>query len=104
MPSQTAIVEIAPDDPRLLAEVLPVLQQLRPHLDANALTAIYTEGHPQGLRFTAAYRDGVCVGVAGWRIIATTVAVRKLYVDDLITAETARSTGVGAALLRDLEQ
>ncbi len=98
------IVEVGPGDPRLTAEVLPVLRQLRPHLDAAALTAIHAEGHPDGLRFTAAYLDGRCVGVAGWRVVATTVAGRKLYVDDLVTDAAARSTGVGAALLRWLER
>ena len=67
--------------------------------------AVYEEGYPQGLRFTVAYdAGGTAVGVAGWRVIATTVALRKLYVDDLVTAETARSTGVGAVLLAELTE
>ena len=102
-PPAPAIHDIAPDDPRLGTEILSVLQQLRPHLTAESLAAVYREGHPQGLRFTAAYRDGTCVGVAGWRIIATTMALRKLYVDDLVTADTDRSRGVGHALLAYLE-
>jgi len=36
---------------------------------------------------------------AGWRILACTVAIRKLYVDDLVTAANQRSAGVGRALL-----
>lgn len=96
-------VELPPADPRW-AEALPVLQELRPHLIAESLTAIYREGEPQGLRFTAAYDDsGRCVAVAGWRIVATTVVGRRLYVDDLVTAAGARSQGVGHALLAELE-
>ena len=30
--------------------------------------------------------------------------LRKLYVDDLVTSSASRSTGVGAALLAELEQ
>jgi GNAT superfamily N-acetyltransferase len=99
------VVELPPGDPALATDALAVLSELRPNLTADSLAAIYAEGHPQGLRFTAAYDDtGQCVGVAGWRVIATTHVVRKMYVDDLVTTENARSTGVGRALLADLER
>ncbi|MFE4591935.1 GNAT family N-acetyltransferase [Streptomyces laurentii] len=98
------IIEIEPGDPRLESEILPVLRELRPHLTAGLLYDVYAEGHPQGLRFTAAYaEDGTCAGVAGWRIVVNTSSLKKLYVDDLVTRETARSTGVGHALLAHLE-
>jgi GNAT superfamily N-acetyltransferase len=96
------LIDVDPSEPRLIADVLPVLLELRPHLTPESFAAIYAEGYPQGLRFTAAYDGGRCVGVAGWRVIATTFAVRKLHVDDLITTEAARSKGVGKALLTDL--
>ncbi|MCM3821455.1 GNAT family N-acetyltransferase [Streptomyces sp. DR3-1] len=65
---------------------------------------VYAAGHPQGLRFTALYDvAGRCVAVAGWRVIANTSAIRKLYVDDLVTAEAARSTGAGRELVAYLE-
>ncbi|MFI5616992.1 GNAT family N-acetyltransferase [Streptomyces sp. NPDC051567] len=99
------IIDLEPGDPRLTADLLPVLLELRPHLTEDLFHAIYAEGHSQGLRFSAAYGDdGACVGAAGWRIVATTFQVRKLYVDDLVTAGAARSTGVGHALLSHLEQ
>jgi GNAT superfamily N-acetyltransferase len=98
------IIDLEPGDPRLTDDLLPVLSELRPHLTDELFAEIYGEGHPQGLRFTAAYGDdGACVGAAGWRIVVNTSAVRKLYVDDLVTAATARSTGVGHALLAHLE-
>ncbi|MFD9488539.1 GNAT family N-acetyltransferase [Streptomyces sp. NPDC059991] len=98
------IIDLEPGDPRLADDLLPVLRELRPHLTEDLFREIYAEGYGQGLRFSAAYgEDGVCVGAAGWRIVATTVAVRKLYVDDLVTAETARSRGVGHALLAHVE-
>jgi GNAT superfamily N-acetyltransferase len=98
------LVDLEPGDPRLAAQVLPVLRELRTHLDEASFAAIYAEGHPQGLRFLAAYAGDRCVGVAGWRILATTHTTRKLYVDDLVTTAQARSGGVGHALLAELER
>jgi GNAT superfamily N-acetyltransferase len=98
------LVDLEPGDPRLVEDMLPVLRELRTGLDAATLTAVYAEGHPQGLRYLVAYDRGRCVGVAGWRILALTFAGRKLYVDDLVTAADGRSRGVGHALLAELEQ
>jgi GNAT superfamily N-acetyltransferase len=96
-------VDLEPGDARLMTDVLPVLKDLRPHLSPDDFAAVYAEGHPQGLRFTAVYaEDGYCVAVAGWRLVATTVALRKLYVDDLVTAPEHRGEGIGAALLGEL--
>ncbi|MGW7110884.1 GNAT family N-acetyltransferase [Streptomyces xanthophaeus] len=99
------IIDLEPGDPRLTGDLLPVLRELRPHLTEKLFLSVLAEGSAQGLRFTAAYgADGVCVGAAGWRIVANTSAIRKLYVDDLVTASAARSTGVGHALLAHLEE
>ena len=100
----TTLVDLEPGDPRLEADVLPVLRELRPHLTAASFAAVYERGYPQGLRFMAAYLDGRCVGVAGWRIVANTSTLLKLYVDDLVTTEGARSQGVGRELLIELAQ
>ncbi|GAA3394334.1 GNAT family N-acetyltransferase [Streptomyces roseoviridis] len=112
------IIDLAPGDPRLESRLLPVLRELRPHLTPELFREVYANGHAQGLRFSAAFADapavdgadsgtdgtdGVCVGAAGWRIVVNTSSVKKLYVDDLVTRETARSTGVGHALIAHLE-
>jgi GNAT superfamily N-acetyltransferase len=96
------LVDLDPGDPRLASDMLPVLLELRPDLTPESFAAIYAEGYPQGLRYTAAFDGDRCVGVAGWRLIATTFAGRKLYVDDLVTKSDARSTGVGKALIEEL--
>lgn len=101
--SDLRLVDLEPGDPRLASDVLPVLLDLRPHLTAESFAAIYAEGHPQGLRYTVAYDGERCVGVAGWRSVSTTFAVRKLYVDDLVTEPGDRSKGVGKALIAELE-
>lgn len=103
--SRAEIVDLEPGDPRLDADLFPVLRELRPHLTERLLHEIYERGHAQGLRFSAAYADdGSCVGAAGWRIVDNTVQIRTLYVDDLVTAASARSTGVGHRLLGHLER
>lgn len=97
------IIDLEPGDPRLGTEVLPVLRELRPHLTEELFHDVYAEGHGQGLRFTAAYVDGRCAGVAGWRIVVNTSNLRMLYVDDLVVADSTRSAGVGHELLAYLE-
>jgi len=94
-------IDLTPDDPRW-ATALPVLQQLRPHLTAELLVQVAREGRDQGLRFTALYEDERCLAVAGWRVMANTSGIRKLYVDDLCADERARSRGHGHALLDEL--
>lgn len=98
------LVDLDPGDSRLESDVLSVLQELRPHLNAESLTAVYQEGREQGLRFTAAYLEGRCVGVAGWRLVANTSALKKLYVDDLVVAQHRRGRGVGRLLIAELTE
>ena len=95
-------VDLEPGDPRVASEMLPVLLELRPHLTPETFAAVFAEGHPQGLRYTVVYDDARCVAVAGWRLVACTVSIRKLYVDDLVTRSDARSRGYGKALLEEL--
>ena len=98
------LVDLSVDDPRWDA-AHPVLHQLRPHVSRAQLREVYAEGWSQGYRFTAAFDGDRCLGVAGWRIVATLhAAPRKLYVDDLVTADAARSAGVGRALLAELRR
>jgi GNAT superfamily N-acetyltransferase len=98
------LVDLDPGDRRLEEDVLPVLRELRPHLTAESFAVVYEEGYPQGLRFTAAYVGDRCVAVAGWRVVATTAAIKKLYVDDLVTTESERGHGAGRTLLAQLAE
>lgn len=95
------IVDLEPGDARW-EHALPVLRELRPHLTPAVLEQVLVEGTPQGLRFTAVFEGADCVAIAGWRIIANTSALRKLYVDDLCVRSTERSRGHGATLLHEL--
>jgi len=97
------ILDLGVDDPRL-PEMYEVLHALRTELTFDQLRAVYAEGHPQGLRYTAVEADGRIVAVAGWRLMACTTALRRLYVDDLVTDPAVRSSGHGALLLGELER
>ncbi|WP_030755327.1 GNAT family N-acetyltransferase [Streptomyces griseus] len=98
------IIDLEPGDARLESDLLPVLVELRPRLTPDLFREVYARGHAQGLRFSAAYGDdGRCVGAAGWRLVFNTSSLGSLYVDDLVTASGARSTGVGHALVAHLE-
>ncbi|MGB3732916.1 GNAT family N-acetyltransferase [Microbacterium sp.] len=103
MSDETTIMDLAAADARW-ASALPVLQELRPHLTEQLLEQVMREGQQQGLRFTAVFAGERCVAVAGWRIIANTSAIRKLYVDDLSTAASKRSRGYGRMLLNALRE
>jgi GNAT superfamily N-acetyltransferase len=97
------LVGLEPGDVRW-PKALRVLRELRPHLTDELFDEICTAGYAQGLRFTALYEDGICVAVAGWRVVPTTSVVRKLYVDDLCTSATIRSRGHGTTLLNALAE
>jgi GNAT superfamily N-acetyltransferase len=101
--SPAHVVDLELDDPRM-PEALAVLVQLRPHLTLEDWRRIYTEGHPQGLRFTVVEAGGAVVAVAGWRLVACTTAGRRLYIDDLVTNDATRSAGHGKLLIAELEQ
>lgn len=97
------LVELESEDPRW-ARALPVLRELRPHLTDELFTQVMREAGPQGLRFTAVFAGEKCVAIAGWRIVANTSAIRKLYVDDLSTAAADRSRGYGRMLMDELRE
>jgi GNAT superfamily N-acetyltransferase len=95
------LIDLELNDPHW-ESALPVLRELRPHLTQELLEQVLREGSGQGLRFTALIENGRCVAIAGWRVIANTSAIRKLYVDDLSTTAAERSSGHGNALLTEL--
>jgi GNAT superfamily N-acetyltransferase len=90
-----------------LRDVSPVVLQLRTHLGEEELVAAVGRMRREGgYRLIAAYDDdggGGPVGAAGFRVYEMLAYGKILYVDDLVTAEDARSGGVGKALLGWLE-
>lgn len=89
--------ELAPGDERL-ADVYPVMHELRTELSRDEFDARYAAGYPDGYRVTALYDNGECRAAAGYRILTNFVRGRVLYIDDLVTAGRWRSRGYGKAL------
>ena len=89
---------VAESDAEILA-CFAVMRQLRPHLaDAPSFLAQVRRQAQQGYRLTAIWRGDQAVACAGWRLTENTVRGRFVYVDDLVTDEGARSTGLGDRL------
>jgi GNAT superfamily N-acetyltransferase len=88
--------------PELLAAAEGVHRQLRPHIGNYA--GRMREVLAAGAEMAVAVEDGKVKGVTVFRILEKTHSGRDLYCDDLVTDETQRSTGVGRALMRYMEE
>jgi GNAT superfamily N-acetyltransferase len=85
-----------------LAKAETVHRQLRTHLPPD-YAATMRRVFAGGGRMCVAARDGAVVGVAVHRIHENTFDGLHMYVDDLVTDDARRSTGVGKALLDHLQ-
>ncbi len=77
-----------------------VMAELRSHLKAKDFVPLVKMMQSEGYRL--AYiddGDGV-VAVAGYRILTTLFMGKNLYVDDLVTSDRVRSSGLGKAMIR----
>ena len=95
------IVDLPPGDPRL-PRAWDVMTELRPHRSHDDMDALYGEAAQFGYQVTALFEGAGCRAVAGWRFGVNFHLGRNLYVEDLVTAADARSTGHGAALIEHL--
>ncbi|WP_428311935.1 GNAT family N-acetyltransferase [Hydrocarboniphaga sp.] len=75
-----------------------VHRQLRPALP-EGYAAVMQPVFEHGGRMAVAADGERVVAVMVWRVLVNTAYRRALYVDDLVTDQTARSTGAGKALL-----
>ncbi len=83
-----------------IAATYVVMRQLRPHLENEAVYVHMVQSMlGEGYHLVAAFQDGACRGVTGYRIETRLSRGKLMYVDDLVTDENARSGGVGKTLL-----
>jgi GNAT superfamily N-acetyltransferase len=88
------------DTAERVASAWPVVRQLRPHLDESALVAAWQRQREEGYRALGAFDDdGACRGFAGFRVQQMLAHGRFLYVDDLVTDEAVRGSGVGRRMM-----
>ncbi len=76
-----------------------VMKQLRSHLDERDYLETVRRMQGTGYRIAAAVENGQVVCVAGFRVQENLYGGRHLYVDDLITDDSARSRGYGQRML-----
>jgi GNAT superfamily N-acetyltransferase len=91
------------DVARTLAEGEAVHRELRADLPGDYL-GYMQRMFDDGARLTQIFDDGGVRGIAVWRTYLTTYAGRRFELDDLVTAEAARSKGYGATMLAHLER
>jgi ribosomal protein S18 acetylase RimI-like enzyme len=90
----------ATHDDELLA-CFPAMSQLRPRLtDSKHFVATCRQMEQTGYRILAAWNDDATVlALAGYRLQENFVFGRFVYVNDLVTIESARGRGLGARLI-----
>ena len=93
-----AAVRRCEDDPAALRACWPVVAQLRPHLDEQRFLDAVAAQRSEAYRVAAAFAGARCVAFAGYRIVHMLAHGRQLYVDDLVTDEASRGSGVGTEL------
>ena len=104
----TRILEVTDDsgavaEPDWLRKAHAVHRQLRTALPPE-YEAKMKRVFAGGGRMCIAVEGGEVAGIAVYRTYENTFSGRQLYVDDLVTDERRRSSGVGRALLGYLEQ
>lgn len=86
------------DTSEALALAWPVVRQLRPHLQREALLTVWEKQRGEGARSVGLFLDEVCIGYAGYRLQHMLAHGRLLYVDDLVVDEPRRGDGAGSLL------
>lgn len=79
--------------------VFDVMRELRPQYDRAALAEQIAKQQRNGYQVVYVQQEGQVLAVAGF-VVSEKLAWRKhVYIDDLVTSEAARSTGVGRVLM-----
>ncbi|WP_326541361.1 GNAT family N-acetyltransferase [Pseudorhodoferax sp.] len=78
----------------------PVMQQLRPHLaNADDFIARVHRMRADGYRLLAAWQDAQVLALGGYRLQENLVYGRFLYLDDLVTLDSARGQRWGEQMI-----
>lgn len=88
--------------PTELSRCFPVLQQLRPHLQAETFVEYAQELRAEAYQFAYLEEQGEVVCVAGFKIAKNLFIGKHLYIEDLVTAEQARSQNFGTIMMQGL--
>lgn len=82
-----------------------VLRELRTELSLSEFLAIYEQAKSRdGFQLMAAIDEDNIVGIMGYRVLFDFVHGKHLYIDDLVTTQAKRGSGIGAKLLQEAEK
>lgn len=84
--------------PEQVGRCCSVMRELRPHIQAIDFAGRVLKQQGEGYQLAFLELDGVVRSVAGFRIFNLLFSGRTLYIDDLVTHDSDRSRGFGAAL------
>lgn len=76
-----------------------VISELRPHLSKENFLPSIREMVKQGYTLAFIQDNNKVMSVAGYRISTNLFMGKNLYVDDLVTTQTARSQGYGETMI-----
>ena len=83
-----------------IARCHAVMRELRPHFDdVDKFVKRVEHQHQEGYLLAFVETDGEVRAVAGYRFLESLFSGKFLYVDDLVTRSTDRSSGFGGQLL-----
>ena len=95
--------------PLLQSEIEPALRQgealhrtLRPHIEGDYVAYLQRMA-AEGAGMVPLLHENEVRAIAVWRTFLTTYCGRRFEIDDIATAESHRSKGYGATLIRALE-
>lgn len=84
-----------------LEKILPLIKELRPHLDPESFQRLYKEARLRdGYKVVGIIRDDFCYGLMGYRVLFDFTHGKHLYVDDLVVTKDMRDQGLGHLLLQ----
>ena len=86
-------------EPREWPAIFPLIEQLRPHLDANEFISRARRQMHNGYELIGAFKGGEVAGVLGMRPVHTLVRGAHLHIDDIVVDEGGRKSGTGRALM-----
>ncbi|MFK2827140.1 GNAT family N-acetyltransferase [Bacillus sp. B190/17] len=82
-----------------VAQIFPLMKDLRPYLDETHFRQIWRTMQPDGYRIYAMYDEGAIVAFTGIQIRTNMYYFRHVFVHELVTRADIRSRGYGGKLL-----
>lgn len=89
---------------REIERCFDVMSELRTHLDKNDFLNTVRHMETEGYKLAYIEVDGKVVTTAGYRIYTNLMMGKHLYVDDLVTSDSARSRGYGERMVNWLRE